>query len=55
MSHLWTKPGTLINNSSWAVCTRCGVVKRADGMNKPCRGYVRVLPRPTDSEGKGGE
>lgn len=27
------------------VCSQCGIVRRADGQNKPCRGKVRVTAR----------
>jgi hypothetical protein len=30
---------------SLVCCTRCGVVRRADGKNNPCRGPVVVTPR----------
>ncbi len=26
-------------------CKLCGIVKRADGKNRPCKGIVRVGPR----------
>lgn len=29
----------------WWCCTRCGVIRRLDGQNKPCRGRVRVALR----------
>lgn len=30
------------NQSPWVTCLWCGVVRRADGKNKPCRGIVRI-------------
>jgi hypothetical protein len=30
-------------------CRKCGIVRRADGQNKPCKGVVTVGPRGTDS------
>lgn len=29
----------------WWCCSRCGIVRRRDGQNKPCRGRVRVALR----------
>lgn len=26
----------------WSVCSLCGIVRRRDGQNKPCRGRARV-------------
>lgn len=34
--HAWFKRFGLI------CCKKCGIVQRADGKNKPCRGPVRV-------------
>lgn len=43
-------------SSDYTSCRRCGVVRRADGQNKPCRGTVRVVPRgnPTYSRAPDG-
>lgn len=37
--HLWV-PGL-----RWEHCCVCGVVKRADGKNKPCKGPTKVVLR----------
>ena len=38
-------------SSLWAlhVCRNCGIVRRKDGQNKPCRGKVRVELRDSDA------
>jgi len=36
-------------------CRSCGVVKRRDGKNNPCRGPVRVAPRSSPTPNKTGE
>jgi hypothetical protein len=28
--------------ADWIICSRCGIIRRRDGQNKPCRGRVRV-------------
>ncbi len=32
-------------NSNWEMCKVCGVVRRADDQNKPCRGPARLTLR----------
>jgi len=34
-------------------CKVCGIVRRADGQNKPCKGPVSVGPRATLEKGNG--
>jgi hypothetical protein len=34
----------------WMCCRVCGIVRRADGNNKPCKGPTRM--RPMESVGK---
>lgn len=41
MTHDWFKPDFL----DYECCRKCGIVKRADGKNKECRGIVRVEMR----------
>lgn len=31
--------------AKWTMCSRCGIIRRSDGQNKPCRGRVRVTLR----------
>lgn len=40
--HEWFNSGLLSGAMS---CRKCGIVKRSKGLNKPCRGHVRVGPR----------
>lgn len=35
----------------WDTCARCGVVRRADGQNNPCRSAPRVKPRKESGNG----
>ena len=37
--HLWITHANLI------CCQWCGIVKRRDGLNRPCKGVVRVTLR----------
>lgn len=39
--------------ATWECCQICGVVRREDGKNNPCKGPVRVGPRATPQPGKG--
>ena len=39
--HIWIKASFLW----WWTCLHCGVVRRADGGNGPCKGRVRVETR----------
>lgn len=39
-AHEWTKADIF----QWEFCRRCGVVRRSDDCNKPCRGDVRLRP-----------
>lgn len=43
--HDWFVPGFI----GYACCRKCGIVKRGDGQNKPCRGVVHVELRETAS------
>lgn len=43
--HIW---GIRLADAPWHSCLLCGVVHRADGGNKPCRGKVGVSPRAPD-------
>lgn len=46
--HLWsTAP-------PWPVCTVCGIVQRADGQNRPCKGPTRLREMEKSMEYKGG-
>ncbi len=40
-AHNWTKYPWL----KWEICSQCGVVKRTDGKNSPCRGHIRAVLR----------
>lgn len=52
--HLWNKTvigdathdwGKMIDGVDWLSCKVCGVVRRADRRNNPCKGPVKVGPR----------
>jgi hypothetical protein len=43
MAHLDPPGGTM------QVCSKCGIVKRADGKNGPCKGVVKVALREADA------
>lgn len=32
-------------DSDWKTCLACGIVRRADGKNNPCKGHVGVALR----------
>lgn len=51
--HEWFTYGRL----NWECCRVCGVVRRKDGNNSPCKGPVAVGPRETLDEqiGDGGK
>lgn len=36
-------PGSVLHAAQ--VCRHCGIVRRQDGQNKPCRGKIRVSLR----------
>lgn len=40
--HEWVAPYGAIR---WPHCRRCGIIRRADGENSPCKGASRVGPR----------
>lgn len=40
--HEWLAPGEYPNSSRWTCCRKCGVVKRADGIESSCSGVVKV-------------
>lgn len=42
IEHDWFKPYT---DRMWQSCRLCGIVRRADDNNKPCKGVVRVALR----------
>jgi hypothetical protein len=44
LSHVW-KAGLLVRHPDWITCVTCGIIKRADGKNGPCRGAVKVVMR----------
>ncbi len=52
--HEWFRHPTLIFDS----CKLCGIIKRADGRNKPCRGLVKIglrsVSTPTQKDTKDG-
>lgn len=45
--HRWGRftASSLLGGLEWEVCFHCGMVRRADKNNSPCRGVVRVQPR----------
>ncbi len=40
-NHIWTTD----LRWTWQFCKVCGIVKRADGKNKPCKGPTKVGER----------
>lgn len=40
--HEWALPRWAGGTTVLYVCKRCGIVRRADGLNRPCRDDVRV-------------
>lgn len=48
MPHEW------IQFHNLTCCARCGVVQRADGKNKPCKGPVKITLRVEKGLGKSG-
>ena len=44
LSHVW-KDGLLTMRPHWICCAVCGIIKRHDGKNGPCRGSVKVAMR----------
>lgn len=52
--HVWHRP----RQFRWLLCcSKCGILKRKDGQNKPCPGYVAVTLRelPRHPAPSGGE
>ena len=45
--HEWVEPNPN-NLVEWTYCRRCGIVRRADGLNRDCRGEVRIEVREQD-------
>lgn len=43
-AHDWFTYGRL----NWECCRACGIVRRKDGQNSPCKGVVSVGPREQD-------
>lgn len=44
--HEWhRRTGAYQSDREVYVCLKCGVIRRADGQNKPCRGVVKVKLR----------
>lgn len=46
--HLW---GTWLARHDMTYCAICNLVKRADGMNRPCRGPIKLSLRGGDDVG----
>lgn len=44
--HDWFKPQFV----GYECCRKCGIIRRADDKNKPCKGIVRVALRSYDRE-----
>lgn len=43
-AHIWFKPHFL----TYECCRDCGIVKRRDGENSPCKGPVKVALRAAE-------
>lgn len=50
--HLWMQRP---EKDNWPWCLVCGLVKRRDGKNKPCKGPTRIALRDAGSSGSGPE
>ena len=42
MPHQWTEPNNVV---PWEHCRVCGIIRRRDDKNLPCKGPVRIGPR----------
>lgn len=55
--HIWgvfTGSSMLLGGQYFEVCRNCGMVRRKDKANKPCRGVVKIALRDTDEAAMGG-
>ena len=45
--HRWGRftASSVLGGKDWECCFNCGMVRRLDKNNKPCRGPVKVCPR----------
>lgn len=43
--HIWAKMKSSNILNELHVCRECGIIRRKDGKNKPCKGKVRVTLR----------
>ncbi len=54
MNHEWVIPLDSADPEPsgfpWPYCRVCGVIKRSDGLNKPCKGPTRISLREQDEE-----
>ena len=46
--HIWIKH-RMFKDKGWITCKKCGIIKKKDGKNKPCRGQVRITTRSEPS------
>lgn len=46
--HVWIIH-RMFKKKGWITCKRCGIIKRATGKNKPCKGTVRITTRSNPS------
>ncbi len=45
VDHEWLAPGERLR---WASCAKCGAIRRADGRQGACRGWVEIALRQLD-------
>lgn len=45
--HRWGrfKPSNLLGGKDWEMCFNCGMIRRADKANHPCKGAAKIGPR----------
>ena len=40
---------SVLGGRDWQVCFNCGMIRRADKKNSPCKGKVKVGPREKEA------
>lgn len=46
--HQWVEGNRVV---PWEHCYVCGIIRRRDDKNSPCKGFVRIVPKTdTDEE-----
>lgn len=47
--HAWREANALVK---WPHCGLCGIIRRHDDKNKPCKGVAKITLRPTTDSNK---